>query len=111
MGVLVVRDEVDVLRVCVLHHLFAGCERVLVLDNGSTDGTVTVLRRLAERLPLSWSSDAGPYRQAEFATGLASEAASLGADWVLPLDADEFWTAPESLSAVSPATIGRERSS
>ena len=98
-GVLVVRDEVDVVRLCVLHHLALGCERILALDNGSTDGTATVLARLAARVPLSWTADPGDFRQPEFATGLAKEAARAGADWVLPLDADEFWLAPGGLHA------------
>jgi hypothetical protein len=99
IGVLVVRDEVDIVRLCVLHHLALGCGRILALDNGSSDGTATVLQRLAARVPLSWSSDVGPYRQHEFVTGLAQEARRLGADWILPLDADEFWISPGGLSA------------
>ena len=98
-GVLVVRDEVDVVRLCVLHHLTAGCERILVVDNGSSDGTTTVLRRLAKRTPLSWTFDPGPYLQDELMTGLAGEAVRAGADWVLPLDADEFWTGEADLRA------------
>lgn len=98
-AVLVVRNEVDIVRLCVLHHLGMGCERIFVLDNGSSDGTEVVLQRLAARVPLSWSSDAGTYRQAEFATGLAQDAARAGADWILPLDADEFWVAPNGLRA------------
>ena len=99
-GVLLVRDEVDVVRLNVLHHLSFGCERILALDNGSSDGTQTVLRRLADRVPLAWTSDAGPYRQAELFTGLAQEAAAQGADWIVPLDADEFWIAPQGLEPV-----------
>ena len=98
-AVLVVRNEVDIIRLCVLHHLAIGCERIFVLDNGSSDGTEVVLQRLAARVPLSWSSDAGTYQQAEFATGLAHQAARDGADWILPLDADEFWVAPNGLHA------------
>ena len=79
-GVLVVRDEVDVVRLCVLHHLTAGCERILVVDNGSSDGTTTVLRRLAKRTPLSWTFDPGPYLQDELMTGLAGEAVRAGAE-------------------------------
>ena len=98
-GVLVVRDEVDIVRLCVLHHLTAGCERILVVDNGSSDGTTTVLRRLAKRTPVSWTFDPGPYAQDELMTGLVGEAARAGADWVLPLDADEFWTGEADLRA------------
>ena len=94
-----VRDEVDIVRLCVLHHLTAGCERILVVDNGSSDGTTTVLRRLAKRTPVSWTFDPGPYAQDELMTGLVGEAARAGADWVLPLDADEFWTGEADLRA------------
>jgi hypothetical protein len=92
-GVLLVRDEVDVVRMCVLHHLAAGCERIVAVDNGSSDGTATVLRRLAMRTPLSWTVDPSPYRQHELVTGLVHEASAAGADWIIPLDADEFWVA------------------
>lgn len=88
---LVVRNEVDILRLCVVHHLATACDRILVLDNGSTDGSQKALKRLAKRLPIDWTVDAGPFSQHELVTGLAEEARSGGADWVLPLDADEFW--------------------
>jgi hypothetical protein len=38
--------------------------------------------------------DDGDYRQAEITTELAREAYAKGADWVIPIDADEFWYAP-----------------
>ena len=90
-GVLMVRDGVATLRVCLLHHLALGCEHIHVLDNGSTDATPVVLARLARKLPISWSRDGGPFRQHEAVTALAHEAARRGADWVLPIDDDEFW--------------------
>jgi glycosyltransferase involved in cell wall biosynthesis len=99
-----VRNAVDVVRVCVLHHLTAGLERITVVDNGSTDGTTTVLRRLAERVPLRYTVDRGPFRQADATTEIARQAARDGADWVLPFDADEFWhpvrPLPELLAGV-----------
>src|SRR4051812_40894158 len=90
-GVLMVRDAVDVVRTCILHHLTAGCEQITVVDNGSSDGTTEVLRRLAKRVPLRFTVDDGPFRQAEVFTELTRAAAREGADWVVPLGADEFW--------------------
>jgi hypothetical protein len=95
-GLLMVRDAADVVEACLRHHLALGVERILVVDNGSRDGTLELLRRLAGVLPISVESDDGPFRQDLAFTRLAHEAARHGAEWVLPLDADEFWVAPGS---------------
>ena len=83
---------------CLLHHLALGMERILVIDNGSTDATPTILRRMQGRLPVSVTRDEGPFRQDEFMTGLLHEAAAGGADWVVPFDDDEFLVSREPLS-------------
>jgi glycosyltransferase involved in cell wall biosynthesis len=101
-----VRDAADVVEACLRHHHALGAERILVVDNGSTDGTLELLRRLARDLPISVESDGGAFRQDLAFTRLAREAARQGADWVLPLDADEFWVTPgDTLGAV----LGRAR--
>ena len=99
-GLMVVRDVADLVRVNLLHHLGAGLERVLVIDNGSTDGTRERLERLAQRLPVELSIDPGPFQMAELTNRLAAEARRQGADWVLPIDADEFFVAPAPLPQV-----------
>jgi glycosyl transferase family 2 len=105
-AILMVRDAVDVVEACLRHHHALGTERILVVDNGSTDGTLQLLRRLAGDLPISIESDEGAFRQDLAFTRLARDAARLGADWVLPLDADEFWVTPgDTLEGV----LGRAR--
>ena len=91
---MMVRNEADIIRVNILHHLAQGVDHFLVVDNGSSDGTVEILTRLAERLPIQWTQYTGPYYQSEIVTELAREAYRRGADWVIPVDADEFWSAP-----------------
>jgi GT2 family glycosyltransferase len=95
VGLMLVRNEADILRVNLLHHLSSGIDRFLVVDNGSSDGTESALRELARDGRVRWTHDSGPYRQAEITTGLAREAFREGADWVIPIDADEFWCARE----------------
>jgi hypothetical protein len=91
-GIGMVRNEADIIRVTVAYHLALGCDEILLVDNGSEDGTRCILRHLAEMDPcIRWSRDDGPYLQAEIMSGLAREAHGRGADWVLPFDADEFW--------------------
>ena len=93
-GVMMVRNEADVLRINVLHHLNQGVDYFLVVDNGSWDSTDGVLQELSRSGRLGWIRDPGLYHQSEITTELAREAFHRGADWVVPIDADEFWWAP-----------------
>ena len=93
-GVMLVRNEVDLIRVNLLHHLASGVDHLLVADNGSTDGTFAVLEEFAATRRVHVISRPGPFHQAETATELAREAFLRGARWVLPIDADEFWHVP-----------------
>lgn len=94
-GLSMIRNEADIIRLNVLYHLSTGFDRMLVVDNGSTDGTDRVLQRLAEEEPrLRWSRDESPaFKQGEIFTGLARDAHGEGADWIVPVDADDFWHA------------------
>ena len=81
------RNEADVVPY-VIPHMLAECDRVLVADNGSTDGTLEMLGGLVKddpRLMLTVEPRFG-YRQAETMNRLVGAAASLGADWVVPLE-------------------------
>jgi Glycosyl transferase family 2/Methyltransferase domain len=93
-GLMIVRNEADIVRVNVLHHLAVGVDRFLIVDNGSEDGTDQILHDLSRGGRVAFTRFSGPYRQAEITTQLALEAYRRGADWVIPIDADEFWYAP-----------------
>lgn len=89
-----IRNEADIIRLNVLHHLSLGVDRMLIVDNGSTDGTDEVLQQLsAEYAELRWSRDDGSFLPSRVMTSLARQAFRDGADWVVPIDADEFWYA------------------
>ena len=80
-------------EISINHHLSQGVDELLVLDNGSNDGTTKVLSKLARNGRVRWTSEPGPFRSAEMYTELAQEAGRRGAHWVLPTGADEFWSA------------------
>jgi hypothetical protein len=93
-GVSMVRNEADLIRLNVLYHLASGIDRMLVVDNGSTDGTDEILQQLSlQHTEVRWSRDDGPFLPSRVMTKLAREAFEEGADWVVPVDADEFWHA------------------
>ena len=49
-GIIVVRNEANVIRLSLLHHLSLGFDAILVLDNGSIDGTAALLESLRQCL-------------------------------------------------------------
>jgi hypothetical protein len=95
-AVMIVRDEASILALSLGHLLSLPVDRILVLDNGSTDATPAILANVA-RLDrrLSWRAAPGPFAQDEMTSALAAEARAQGADWILPVDADEFLHIPK----------------
>ena len=87
-----VKNEIDIIEAFVRYH--AGYfDKLIILDDGSTDGTVDVLKFLrAAGLPLVLLRESAVgYEQSDYMTKLLRMAVSqFGADWVAPLDADEF---------------------
>ena len=92
-GVSMIHNEADIIRVNVLYHLSVGFDRLLIVDNGSTDVTDEVLRDLGKNPRVRWTREPGPFQQGVIFTLLAREAFKEGADWVAPVDADDFWHA------------------
>ena len=94
-----VRDEADVIEANLRYHHARGADRFIVTDNGSVDGTEKVLRRYEQagllRLFLepadTFQTPAGGAPD-EWVTRMARIAATeMDADWVIHIDADEFW--------------------
>lgn len=89
------RDEADRIAACL--ESVAWCDEVLVVDSGSTDGTLEIARKHATRvLERAWTGYAA---QRDFALRQAS------GDWVLCLDADERCT-PGLRDAIRAAVAG-----
>lgn len=95
VGVCMVKDEADIIGT-VIRHLFAeGVDHILVADNLSSDGTSEILFDLRDELPLTVLRDGEVgFYQSRKMSELALRAHDLGADWVLPFDADEVWYSP-----------------
>src|SRR3712207_1277816 len=109
VATLLVRDEEELLGACIDYHLAQGVDLVLAMDNGSQDATPDILRTYERdgAVRVIPGADSGQYRQAAWVTKMARIAhAEYGADWVLHLDADEFWwptpggTLPDVLASV-----------
>jgi Glycosyl transferase family 2 len=90
-----VRDEIDVVEHTLRYHLARGADQWIVTDNGSTDGTLEVLRRYEAAGLLKLIEEPGEDFRTEahwWVTRMARLAATeMSADWVAHVDADEFW--------------------
>ena len=99
---MMVRNEAAIIADSVGHLLGpVGMNRVYVADNGSTDSTPSILRRIATADPrLQLRPPPGSFRQPEVMNALLQEAMADGAAWVMPNDADEFlWMGGAALRA------------
>lgn len=93
VAVMVVRNEADLLPINIRYHAAQGIAEFRIVDNGSSDATAERLCDLAQTVRIQWTRDEGPFHQSEMVTRLAADAARAGADWIVPIDADEFWSA------------------
>ena len=96
VAVMMVRDEADVLPYTLRGLLKQGADHVIVADNLSTDRTPDILANAERENPGRFTvqqDDEVGYYQADKMTALAHQAAELGASWVWPCDADEYFYA------------------
>lgn len=87
------RDEADVIGRVLRWHLATGVDHAVVMDHESKDATPDILSDLARDGRVTHIRRSGLFAQAEMMTKLVRIAADQhGAEWVVPCDADEFWT-------------------
>lgn len=94
LALLCVRNEAAFLLEWLAHHRALGFDDFVVFSNDCTDGTDLMLDRLAAMGILTHVRNNGPYDKGGIQFTALKAAAKLGqvkaADWILPLDIDEF---------------------
>ena len=96
-----VKNEGDIIEAFV-RHIAAFVDQLVVLDNGSTDETAWILCSLKnEGIPMEIVEDPSPgHWQWKRMTYLMKDYAikRYGADWIIPLDADELIVAQDPIT-------------
>lgn len=103
-GIIMVKDEEDIIYHSLVHAAEEGMTGIIVADNMSTDKTWDEIHRAkdvlkgspCEIIPIN-DIEVG-YYQSRKMTNLARQAYELGATWIVPFDADEIWTAPDTIA-------------
>ncbi|WP_299148484.1 glycosyltransferase family 2 protein [uncultured Tateyamaria sp.] len=94
LAILTVRNEGAFLLEWLAHHRAVGFDDFLVFSNDCDDGTDTILDRLDTMGWLKHVRNDGPYDKGGIQFTALKHAAKMGrvkrADWILPLDVDEF---------------------
>lgn len=89
-AVMMVKDEADVIE-HTIRHLAYHVDEVIVLDNGSTDGTRDMIVDAAVHGVVVFDEPEVAYMQADRMTWLAGMAHERGHAWAVACDADEIW--------------------
>ncbi|WP_299297905.1 glycosyltransferase family 2 protein [uncultured Tateyamaria sp.] len=94
LAILCVRNEAAFLLEWLAHHRAVGFDHFLVFSNDCDDGTDAMLDHLAQQDWLTHVRNDGPYDQGGIQFTAMKQAAKMDvvrdADWILPLDVDEF---------------------
>ncbi len=90
---MLIRDEVDIVEDNIRFHHQYGVDAFVIGDNGSTDGSRELVKKLARELPICLIDfPADQFRQSRWMTQMVHIAAKkFKALWVMNNDADEFW--------------------
>jgi hypothetical protein len=89
---MLVKDEADIIQ-SVLEHARTWADRVIVIDNGSTDGTWDAVSSMADEQIVAWRRDLRPYSNAlrGDAFNAFRDEAQKNDWWCYKMDSDEFY--------------------
>lgn len=104
-GITVAKDEADIIGPMLQHHMSLGLSGMILFDNLSCDGTGEIAKSVPGVVVVK--DNDGFHNQSRKNCEMTKMAMDRGADWILAIDADEFWylatfdTIPEMLAATS----------
>lgn len=88
------KDEGDIAGATVSKLLEEGVDHVIVADNLSTDDTRSILESFGADVTVVDDPEVG-FFQSRKMDALAHRAGDMGADWIIPFDADEWFYSPQ----------------
>lgn len=96
VATILARNEADIIGPMIEHHLSQGVWKIILTDNASSDDTRQIAARYPEVIEIIDEAD-NTHNQSAWVTRMARLACKLNPDWIVHLDADEFWCGLQSL--------------
>ena len=108
VATILAKNEEDILDQMIQHHIQQGVSQFIVTDNNSTDSTRSIFEKYKEVVEIINEPDS-THNQPQHVTRMARMACKLNPDWIVHLDADEFWCNLTHLRAFDGPVVGCQR--
>lgn len=105
IGTILARNEEDIIASNIEHHINQGITHFIITDNASTDQTRAIVSRYSEVVEIIDEPNL-EHRQSEWVSRMARLACKFKPDWIVHLDADEFWCGLNQLRHSNTNAIG-----
>ena len=99
VATILAKDEEDILDHMIKHHINVGIEAFIVTNNRSSDKTRDIAESYKEVYKIFDEMDDTHHQEAHV-TKMARYACKLKPEWIVHLDADEFWNGFEFLDGI-----------
>lgn len=107
VATILAKDEEDIIAQNIEHHLEQGVWKIVFTDNNSSDRTREIVSKYPEVAEII-DEPGDDHNQSEWVTRMAQVACKLNPDWIVHLDADEFWGGLMRLSDMKSPVVGCE---
>lgn len=99
VATLLARNEEDIVHHNIHHHIRQGVRHFVVTDNGSTDKTRKLMNSFPE-VKFLFDEPIHNHNQSKWVTRMTRKAEEFNPEWIIHLDADEFWCGLNSLKGL-----------
>jgi glycosyltransferase involved in cell wall biosynthesis len=105
VATILAKNEEDIIGKMIEHHANQGVSKFIVTDNGSGDKTRSIVEKYSEVVEIIDEKE-DDHNQSKWVTRMARMACKLKPDWIIHLDADEFWCGLSSLKDIDSNYVG-----
>lgn len=108
VATILAKNEEDIIGSNIEHHINQGVTHFIITNNNSTDKTKNIIEKYPEVVELI-EEQGEDHNQSVWVTRMARLACKINPDWIIHLDADEFWCNIPELRYIKNQYIGNAK--